>query len=319
VSDSQRLSAENRIVNRKGGRCTSCGGGRSLAAFKYAEILDRHFSSQLVASSRGLFPEKEKAMAAKDFGAIESDYEFFVQHATEAENDVAAYCSALAGFAERRDGIRMLDFGCGTGEFTERFLAAVRWPPQRLELMLVEPVAHQRKRAGERLSRFCAGRVESSAELPTADEGGFDLILSNHALYYAESLDATLRQMVHLLGPRGVLQLAIAGWENSLIRFWIIGFESLGERIPYFVSEDVESLLRQERALFRKTKVAYRLRFPDSIENRRKILRFLFGEHFSRIDVRSLLPVFDEYAGGGVIDIPTHSDHFELESPRESR
>src|SRR5262245_59894884 len=83
--------------------------------------------------------EETDVMAAKDFGSIESDYAFFMAHATEAESDAAEYTRALAGFAEGRASIRLLDFGGGTGEFTQQLLSALNWSPQALQLTLVEP------------------------------------------------------------------------------------------------------------------------------------------------------------------------------------
>ncbi len=163
-------------------------------------------------------------MAAKDFGLIESDYEFFMAHATEAESDVAEYARELARFAEGRASIRLLDFGCGAGEFTQRLASTLNWPPQALEITLVEPVRHQREEAARRLAKFSRRAIESLDGLPTVDESRFDLVLSNHALYYVDSLQETLRRMIELLGPAGRLLLAIAGWDNALLQLWKTGF-----------------------------------------------------------------------------------------------
>src|SRR5262249_25287566 len=100
-------------------------------------------------------------MAAKDFAPIETDYAFFMAHATEAESDAAEYLRELAGFAEGRASIRMLDFGCGTGEFTERLASALNWPPQALRMTLVEPVRHQCDAAVRRLTCFSRHPIES--------------------------------------------------------------------------------------------------------------------------------------------------------------
>ena len=85
---------------------------------------------------------------AKDFGAIADDYAFFESHATEAEADVRAYATHLSGISPDGETVRMLDFGCGSGSFTARFLEQVGWPPERLKLTLVEPA--ESVRAGSR-------------------------------------------------------------------------------------------------------------------------------------------------------------------------
>jgi ubiquinone/menaquinone biosynthesis C-methylase UbiE len=76
----------------------------------------------------------------KDFGPIADDYDFFECHATEAEQDARAYLAAIADAVPREGPIRLLDFGCGAGTFTSRFLTMAGWPGERLRLTLVEPV-----------------------------------------------------------------------------------------------------------------------------------------------------------------------------------
>ena len=252
-------------------------------------------------------------MAAKDFGPIETDYSFFMAHATEAESDVAEYARQLAGFVEGRESIRLLDFGCGTGDFTQQLLSALNWSPEQLQLTLIEPVLHQREEAARRLAPFSEFPIEILATLPSVSARQFELVLSNHVLYYVDDLDSTLRQLVALLKPDGKLLLAIAGWDNALIQFWKTGFELLGRPVPYHVSEDVETFLTRQEIPFQKSKASYRLYFPDSIENRSKILRFLFGEHLQEISPQRLLGEFDRFIRSNQIEIETDSDHFTIE------
>jgi SAM-dependent methyltransferase len=76
----------------------------------------------------------------KDFGPIADDYAFFENHATEAEQDARAYLDRLRDVVPSEGVLRMLDFGCGTGTFTAQFLQRAGWPPERLQLTLVDPV-----------------------------------------------------------------------------------------------------------------------------------------------------------------------------------
>jgi trans-aconitate 2-methyltransferase len=253
-------------------------------------------------------------MAAKDFGAIESDYAFFASHATEAAGDAAEYARELAGFVDRRATIRMLDFGCGTGEFTERLLSTLGWPASVLELTLVEPVNHQREQASRRVAKFSGRGVTVAARLAAETGWKFDLILSNHALYYVDDLAASLRQLLGMLAPRGAMVLAIAGWDNLLMQLWKLGFAMLGRPVPYYAADDVEACLSRLPARFRQTRSTYQLRFPDSDENRLKILRFLFADHLTDSLAQALARQFDRYVAGGYVDVTTQSRHFVVET-----
>jgi trans-aconitate 2-methyltransferase len=255
---------------------------------------------------------EDAEMAAKDFGPIEDDYAFFMAHATEAESDAAEYARELEGFADGRATIRLLDFGCGTGDFTHRLVSTLNWPPQALRMALVEPVRRQREEAARRLTRFSRHTIESLESLPSASEPRFDLVVSNHALYYVDDLDATLGRMIDSLLPGGRLVLAIAGWDNALLQLWKVGFAALGRPVPYHAAEDVEAALSRRGAVPRKSRTFYRLRFPDTAENRLKVLRFLFGDHLREITPQRLLGEFDRYVRTGHVEMDTHSDHFAV-------
>jgi trans-aconitate 2-methyltransferase len=252
----------------------------------------------------------------KDFGPIADDYAFFETHATEAEQDARAYGERLAGMVPAKGPIRFLDFGCGSGTFTLRFLHQAGWPPARLGLTLVEPVESARRQAVARLVGYTAHPVADSATLPSGTSASFDLVLANHVLYYVPELQTQLARLIDALSPTGVFVTAIAPRTNALVEFWIAGFRLLGREIPYNTSEDVEAGLQQLGAAYEKQQVAYELVFPDSEANRMRILRFLLAEHLAQIPHRPLLDMFDGYAHSGRIQIRTASDHFTIRSIR---
>jgi trans-aconitate 2-methyltransferase len=256
---------------------------------------------------------------AKDFGPIADHYAFFEQHATEAEQDARAYAERLAGVVPAEGTIRLLDFGCGTGAFTARFLNQVGWPPARLRLTLVEPVPSARRQAVARLVGTTEHPVADSAALPGGVVASFDVVLANHVLYYVPDLRRQLAGLIGALAPAGVFVTAIAPRTNALIEFWIAGFRSLGREIPYNLAEDVEVALQELGAEYQKQEVAYQLAFPDTEENRMRIIRFLLAEHLAELSHRPLLDLFDQYAHAGRIDIRTVSDHFTIRSAREGR
>ena len=254
------------------------------------------------------------SVADKDFAPIVSDYEFFMRHSTEAENDLAEYRAALEQFFPDERAIRLLDFGCGTGEFTNLLLECLGWSPDHLQLALIEPVENQRRQAAERLQRFTVFSIDHGRDLHGCGQEGFDIIVANHVLYYVSDLDATLAQLVGALNPGGLFLSSIAGRDNALIRFWEKGFEAIGQSIPYWLAEDVDAALKKIGVAYEKAPSHYEVIFPDSEENRMKILRFLFADHLSSMPEQELLTLFDDFGHNRCIEMQTHSIHFMVRS-----
>lgn len=248
----------------------------------------------------------------KDFGPIAEDYAFFETHATEAEEDARAYAVHLAAAVPGTGPVRMLDFGCGSGTFTTRFLRQAGWPPGRLRLTLVEPVESARREGAARLTPFTDAPVAELAALPEGGARGFDVVLANHVLYYVSDLAGQLSGLIDALSASGLFLAAMAGRANALIEIWIRGFALIGREVPYNTSEDVEAALRDLGADYQKEQVFYELTFPDTEENRMKILRFLLADYLAQMPHRPLLDLFDRYTHAGQVSIRTASDHFRV-------
>ena len=147
--------------------------------------------------------------AAKDFGLIEGDYDFFMETSTEAECDLEAYRPYVDALSAKEGPIRMLDFGCGGGDFPEKFLDQAAWPAERPTLGLVEPVETQRHHAAERLGRFTRSPIQQWPFMPAEPIGPFDLILSNHVFYYVTDLDGEVARLRDALAPGGLFLIAL--------------------------------------------------------------------------------------------------------------
>ncbi|HEX5104426.1 MAG TPA: class I SAM-dependent methyltransferase [Pirellulaceae bacterium] len=251
----------------------------------------------------------------KDFAPILSDYAFFEARATEAVNDAAAYARVIAPLVAAGQPLRMLDFGCGTGTFTERLLRLVQIPPPRLQLALVEPVAASPALAAERVARFSASPIEHANSLAAIQQPDFDLIVANHVLYYVPDLPATLAALIQRLAPGGRLLTAIAGNDNTLIQFCRAGFAMIGRPMPYHMAEDVAAALGQLGLAYEKHEVPYDLIFDDTEANRLTILRFLFSEHLTEMPRPAMLDLFTPFARGGQIQIHTACWHFSMGRP----
>jgi trans-aconitate 2-methyltransferase len=242
---------------------------------------------------------------SKDFTPIRGDYEFFAENSTEAEADLDAYAERLRSFDPPAGPGRMLDFGCGPGSFTARFLDRLGWDDQRLDLALVEPSAAYRRQAVERLGATTVRPLRAWDGLPPGTERAFDLILSNHVLYYVPDLGATLDRIVRALDRRGLFLAAIAGRDNALVDLWFRGFPLIGRPVPYHIAEDVEAALAGLGAVFERREVGYELIFPDTEGNRLKILRFLFGDHLAGLPGAELLGLFEPYVSEGRVEMRT--------------
>lgn len=248
--------------------------------------------------------------AAKDFGAIEADYDFFIATTDEAERGLDALRRYVDEIGGKGGPIRMLDFGCGGGDFSTKFLTLAGWSLDRLTLSLVEPVESQRVHAAELLQRFTDKPITHWPALPETGVAPFDLILSNHVLYYVPDLEVTLKQLTAALAPDGLMLIALAGRTNSLIRFWNYAFDAMGKAIPYHLSEDLDGTLARLGIAHERETIAYTMRFPDTRENRMKILRFALADHLSELPLQPLLDLFDEWVKGDQIDTRTVFMHY---------
>jgi len=250
--------------------------------------------------------------STKDFAPILSDYAFFEQSATEAPRDAAVYARQIAPLVAAGKTIRLLDFGCGTGSFTERLLGLLELEPERLLLSLVEPVSSSHEQAAERLTSFTTAPIEHAKAIAGINQPQFDVVIANHVFYYVPELASTMQELERRRAPGGLFLMAIAGNANPLIQFWRDGFALLGEPSPYYVAEDVAAALTKLEIGFHQQQVPYELMFDDTEVNRLKTLRFLFADHFIRLPREPLLALFGPYSRAGRIEIRTNCEHFTV-------
>ncbi|MBK8969592.1 MAG: class I SAM-dependent methyltransferase [Saprospiraceae bacterium] len=239
------------------------------------------------------------------FDPILDDYAFFEAHSTEAEADLKAYAAYLPHLDSP---VHLLDFGCGTGSFTRLFLQQTNWPPNGLELTLVEPGDKARSKAAETLQPFSGHSIRHFAALPDTLERPCDLVLANHVLYFVPDLAHTIHALHSRLRPGGKLLTAMAGSENALIQCWELGFGLLDLDVPYFSGNNMPGVLDQLELTWRREATNFVINFPDTPENRLKILRFLFGVHLANFPQAPLLAFFDPYRQNG--DIWIETSHF---------
>ncbi|MFM8441929.1 MAG: class I SAM-dependent methyltransferase [Methylococcus sp.] len=251
----------------------------------------------------------------KNFDPIRDDYLFFQEHSTEAEEDLRVYLPRARAVAKTDGPLRLLDFGSGSGRFTRQFLTGVGIPPERLRLTLVEPATAHLRQAVAELKDLSRYPIEGGPALSPEHVACFDLVLSNHVLYYVADLEAELIGILRALKPGGLFLLAMAGRSNLLIEFWMSCFALIGEPLPWFFAEDLEACLTRLMVPYRTEPVRYVIRFPDTEENRLKIMRFLLGEHFGKIPRPFMLDLFTPHVVGDEVCIRTGHDHFVVRHP----
>jgi len=138
------------------------------------------------------------------------------------------------------------------------------------------------------------------------------VVLANHVFYYVPNLRDRLAALIAAVSPSGRFVTSIASRSNVLIELWIAAFGLLGQEVPYHTSEGVEAALRELHADYQKQSVPYDLTFPDTEENRLRILRFLLADHLPLMPRQPLLDFFDRYRRDGQIEIRTASDHYTI-------
>jgi SAM-dependent methyltransferase len=245
------------------------------------------------------------AESSKPFADIRDDYAFFEKHATEAGEDVRACLPLLKPYLQGSAPIRLLDFGCGSGRFSSRLHSTIFLPPTRLSITLVEPDEVFRRQAQLAMLDFTAHPIQAHAALPAGFREAFEVVLANHVFYYVPDLEGVVRQILTALSSPGLFATTLAGRDNVLIQFWLKGFALLGRPLPFHVAEDLEAALGRLGQAFEAKGVTYTLTFPDTEENRGKILRFLFGEHFAALPRQAALDFFNPYVESGKVVIRT--------------
>jgi SAM-dependent methyltransferase len=246
----------------------------------------------------------------KPFELIHDAYAFFQQHTTETEADIRAYLPHLRAMATGHQPIRMLDFGCGDGQFTAALLGRAPWLQARLQLALVEPDDVYRHQAVARLQSYTTQPVCAWPALPPHLQACFDLVLANHVLYYMPDLDGTLAALLRALATPGLFLTAMAGQRSTFAQWCQQCFAWLGQPYPFHTAEDLEGALARQGVAYGKEDVHYEFVFPDTAEHRLTVMRFLLGNAYHDVSQPAMLALFDPYAQGEQVVMRLVHEHF---------
>ena len=105
-----------------------------------------------------------------------------------------------------KPGVRVLDAGCGTGNF-EHFIAEKNHPPVEIDAVDFSPAMLDRARDKcSGLPHVTFGEANLNGRLPFED-ATFDRIVSINVLYALEDWDRTMSELLRVLRPEGRMVL----------------------------------------------------------------------------------------------------------------
>lgn len=113
-----------------------------------------------------------------------------------------------------REGMRVLELGCGTGALWERNRARI---PTNIHLVLSDyslGMLEETRSILEGGAGFSFAQCDAQA-LP-GRAACFDLVIANHMLYHVPDLPCALREIKRVLTPQGMLVAATNGSEHML-------------------------------------------------------------------------------------------------------
>jgi len=250
------------------------------------------------------------SQTTKNFESLHDAYTFFQEHSTEAEQDRLGYLSHLVPLARSGRPIRLLDFGSGDGGFLTAVLDRAGFDPQKLTLSLVEPDAGYRRQAVASLQAFTERPIRAWPELPTEEDGPFDVVLANHVLYYVIDLADTVARIRRVLADDGIFLTTMGDHGNAFSQWSDQVYAALHVTPPHYLAPDLETILTDAGQPFEKTTITYDLGFPDSAANRILLLRFMLGQNFDRLPPNQLLALLDPHTADGRVAVRTY--HYQL-------
>ncbi|BFH17145.1 methyltransferase domain-containing protein [Paenibacillus melissococcoides] len=149
----------------------------------------------------------DKKLVARRFGRHAAEYDGYA----EVQQVMAAGLAERVRRHHQGPAARIADIGCGTGGLAVRLWPL--YPAAELTLLDLAPaMLHQAERKLRRHGchggQLSAVTADAEAWAAVQPEGGYDLIVSSAAFQWFNAPAATLRRLVHLLRPGGLLAFA---------------------------------------------------------------------------------------------------------------
>lgn len=237
------------------------------------------------------------------FGDSRDAYLFFQQQSTESANTIDALVYEISERLPDRLGGKVLDFGAGDGVFLHKLFYALGTDTvPSSQITVVEPDPIFREAAAQRLRAFSIGEPTCHEFLRDVSGVEFNAMLANHSLYFVEDIAGTVTLLQHKLAPGGFLFATMACSSNAIVQISERLFSRIQVPRPLLREADLNRTLVEKNVAFSRRKISSTLRFEDNESNRRLIVRFCLGPHFSTFGRRGdLLDVFDDFKRGDEI------------------
>ena len=172
---------------------------------------------------------------------------------------------------------RVLEVGCGTGEFAQRVthelgaeVVATDLSPRMVSLAQ---------------ARELDARVVDVLSLPFAD-GEFDCAVANWVLYHVTDVDTAARELARVLGPGGRLVAATLG-EGNMQEVWHLVGGAATSGLT-FQAENGEAALRPHFARVERRDASGTVVFPDA-----RTLREFVAVTVTRAHLAARVPAFE--------------------------
>lgn len=257
---------------------------------------------------------KNKIANKKDFTDITNMYKFFKDNSNEYEANKSEIMSKLKQDNLLKQGISILDFGGGDGEFLRDLYVGTDLNKLNPILYLYEPVKSYQMSAKSKL--LTAGYQSPTVleRIDTFPAASLDLILVSHVLYYVENLSETISQLRSKLNENGQLWILMADDEdNSLIKLWEEFFKKLNIELPYFLTKDLRFILQDEAVKFSEKKsIQSGFNFKNTPENRKSMTCFLLGGHSKKIHDDTIKEAISCYQKDDKIHLPLSDSLFTI-------
>lgn len=253
----------------------------------------------------------KKVSYSKDFDQINSDYSFFEKHATERKNGLDTLVKIFKGWESNKDTntIQYFDFGAGDGEVSVSLVKTVKaLENKNIIFSILEPSRIMRAKAIASLSDISTNKVQVWSEIPSNLSVKFDVILANHVFYYVEDFRESLNLLLAKKTEKGLMLITMANKDNGLVKIGNEQFKLMGLNKPTNSIEDVKTYLQNLSIDMDVKLVASRIFFKNSINNRAKILRFIFGIYYEKFPISVMNSLLDMYEVGDNISVPLYDE-----------
>jgi len=260
----------------------------------------------------GRFSHARQDSCSSKVASFTADYDFFVAHTTEKRVIVENLVRIVKSRLQPSGKVEVLDFGSARGALSEALIQNIEGLRERTTFSVVEPEATFRKDSVSRLGSYSRNSVRAWKFLPAKFQKRFHIVLANHVLYYIDDFNSVNKRILGSLADGGVYIITLSNEDSSLVKI----IESLGESQRASYIKTLEKSLDSLGAQYSYTQVQSELKFPDSIENRKRVLRFMFGNDYDTYREKTLLASFERYRVNENIVLPLSDNIYEIRNQR---